>query len=119
MIQDKSKAFPRGENENDEKKAFPGGERMKVNEVAKMVLGTTSRNRWKNLKFIWKFADVRRTICLNEDRPYRQSNPRNLLHVQCARLLIIAYSHARYFTEIYFSRIVILGLAGKKIIFKN
>ena len=68
---------------------------------------------------MWKSADVRRTICLNEDRPYGQSNPRNLLRVQCARLLTIAYSHARYFTEIYFSRIVILGVAGKKVIFKD
>ena len=38
---------------------------------------------------------------------------------QCARLLTLAYSHARYFTEIYFSRIVILGVAGKKVIFKD
>ena len=68
---------------------------------------------------MWKSADVRRTICLNEDRPYGQSNPRNLLRVLCARLLIIAYSHARYFTEIYFSRIVILGVVGKKVIFKD
>ena len=68
---------------------------------------------------MWKSADVRRTICLNEDRPYGQSNSRNFLRVQCARLLTIAYSHARYFTEIYFSRIVILGVAGKKVIFKD
>ena len=46
MIQDKSKAFPGGEDENIEAKAFPGGERTKANEVAKTVLGTTSRNRW-------------------------------------------------------------------------
>ena len=45
MIRDKSKAFPGGENENDEAKAFLRGERTRVNEVAKMVLGTTSRNR--------------------------------------------------------------------------
>ena len=50
MIRDKSKAFPGGENENDEAKVFPGGERAKANEVAKTVLGTTSRNRWKNLE---------------------------------------------------------------------
>ena len=50
MIRDKSKAFPGGENKNDETKAVPGGERVKVNEVAKTVLGTTSRNRWKNLE---------------------------------------------------------------------
>ena len=68
---------------------------------------------------MWKSADVRRTICLNEDRPYGQSNPRNLLRVLCTRLLTIAYSHARYFTEIYFSRIVILGVAGKKVILKD
>ena len=48
-----------------------------------------------------------------------QSNPRNLLRVQCACLLTLAYSHARYFTEMYFSRIVILGVAGKKVIFKE
>ena len=70
-------------------------------------------------RIMWKSDDVRRTICLNEDRPYGQSNPRNLLRVQCARLLTITYSHARYFTEIYFSRIVILGVAGKKVIFKD
>ena len=68
---------------------------------------------------MWKSADVRRTICLNEERLYGQSNPRNLLRVQYAHLLTIAYSHARYFTEIYFSRIVILGVAGKKVIFKD
>ena len=68
---------------------------------------------------IWKSADVRRTICLNEDRPYGQSNPRDLLRVPCARLLTLAYIYARYFTEIYFSRIVILGVAGKKVIFKD
>ena len=62
---------------------------------------------------------MRRTICLNEDRPYGQSNPRDLLRVLCARLLTLAYSHVRYFTEIYFSRIVILGVAGKKVIFKE
>ena len=62
---------------------------------------------------------MRRTICLNEDRPYGQSNPRNLLRVQCARLLTLAYSHARYFTEIYFSRIVILGVAGKRLSLRN
>ena len=45
MIRDKSKAFPGGENENDEAKTFPRGERTKANEVAKTVLGTTSRNR--------------------------------------------------------------------------
>ena len=56
---------------------------------------------------------------MNEDRPYGQSNPHNLLRVLCAYLLTIAYSHARYFTEIYFSRIVILGVAGKKVIFKD
>ena len=56
---------------------------------------------------------------MNEDRPYGQSNPRDLLRVPCARLLTLAYSHARYFTKIYFSRIVILGVAGKKIIFKE
>ena len=50
MIRDKNKAFPGGENENDEAKAFPRGERAKANEVAKTVLGTTSRNRWKNLE---------------------------------------------------------------------
>ena len=63
MIQDKRKAFPGGENENDEAKAFPGGknendkakafpggEITKANEVAKTVLGTTSRNRWNNLE---------------------------------------------------------------------
>ena len=50
MIRDKSKAFPRGENENDEAKAFPGGERAKVNEVAKTVLGITSRNHLNNLE---------------------------------------------------------------------
>ena len=44
MIRDKSKAFPRGENENDETKAFPGRERAKVNEVAKTVLDITSWN---------------------------------------------------------------------------
>ena len=71
------------------------------------------------ISIIWKSADVKRTICLNEDRPYGQSNPRNLLRVHCARLLTLAYSHARYFTEIYFSRIVILGVAGKKVIFKE
>ena len=49
MIRDKSKAFPRGENKNDEAKAFPGRERAKANEVAKTVLGTTLRNCWKNL----------------------------------------------------------------------
>ena len=49
LIRNKNKAFPRGENENDEAKIFPGGERTKANEVAKTVLGTTSRNRWKNL----------------------------------------------------------------------
>ena len=38
---------------------------------------------------------------------------------QYARLLTLAYSHVRYFTEIYFSRIVILGVAGKKVIFKD
>ena len=63
MVRDKSKAFPGGENENDEAKAFPGGENendeakafprgeiMKENEVAKTVLGTASKNRWKNLE---------------------------------------------------------------------
>ena len=45
--------------------------------------------------------------------------PRNLLRVQCACLLTLAYIHARYSTEIYFSRIVILGVAGKKVIFKD
>ena len=50
MIQDKNKAFPGGEIENDETKIFPGGERTKTNEVAKTVLGITSRNRWKNLE---------------------------------------------------------------------
>ena len=42
LIRDKNKAFPGGENENNEAKAFPGRERAKVNEVAKTVLGTTS-----------------------------------------------------------------------------
>ena len=73
----------------------------------------------RRTSIMWKSADVRRTICLNEDRPYGQSNPRNLLRVLCTRLLTIAYSHARYFTEIYFSRIVILGVASKKVIFKD
>ena len=50
MIRDKSKAFLEGENENVEAKAFPRGERTNANEVAKTVLGTTSRIRWKNLK---------------------------------------------------------------------
>ena len=50
MIQDKSKAFPRGEDVNIEAKAFPGGERTKENEVTKTVLGTTSRNHWNNLE---------------------------------------------------------------------
>ena len=50
MIRDKNKAFPGGENENNEAKAFPGGERTKANEVAKTVLGTMSRNCWKNLE---------------------------------------------------------------------
>ena len=44
LIQDKCKAFPGREDENIEAKAFPGRERTKVNEVAKTVLGTTSRN---------------------------------------------------------------------------
>ena len=44
LIRDKSKVFLGGENENDETKAFPEGERTKANEVAKTVLGTTSRN---------------------------------------------------------------------------
>ena len=73
----------------------------------------------RRTSIMWKSADVRRSICLNEDRPYGQSNPRNLLRVLYARLLTITYSHARYFTEIYFSRIVIPGVAGKKVIFKD
>ena len=73
----------------------------------------------RRTSIMWKSADVRRTICLNEDRPYGQSNPRDLLRVPCARLLTLAYIYARYFTEIYFSRIVILGVAGKKVIFKD
>ena len=56
---------------------------------------------------------------MNEDRPYGQSNPRDLLRVPYARLLTFTYIYARYFTETYFSRIVILGVAGKKVIFKD
>ena len=73
----------------------------------------------RRTSIMWKSADVRRTICLNEDRPYGQSNPRDLLRVPCARLLTFTYIYARYFTEICFSRIVILGVAGKKVIFKD
>ena len=39
-----------GKNKNDETEAFPGGERAEANKVAKTVLGTMSRNRWKNLE---------------------------------------------------------------------
>ena len=56
---------------------------------------------------------------MNEDRPYGQSNPRDLLRVPCALLLTLTYIYVRYFTEICFSRIVILGVAGKKVIFKD
>ena len=59
---------------------------------------------------MWKSANTRRTICLNEDRSYGQPNPRNVSHAYYACLLTLAYSHARYFTKMYFSRIVILGL---------
>ena len=52
MIRDKSKAFPGGENKNDEAKAFPVGERAKVNEVTKTMLDITSWNRWKNLDYV-------------------------------------------------------------------
>ena len=56
---------------------------------------------------------------MNEDRPYRQPSPYNLLRAYYACLFILAYDLARYFTEMYFSHIVILSVAGKKVIFKE
>ena len=54
---------------------------------------------------------------MNEDRPYGQSSLRNLLRAYYACLFILAY--ARYFIEMYVSRIVILDVVGKQIIFKE
>ena len=34
-------------------------------------------------------------------------------------MFILAYSHARYFTEMYFSRIIILSVLGIKVILKS
>ena len=61
---------------------------------------------------MWKSAATRQTICLNENQPYGQPNPRNVSRAYYACLLTLAYSHARRFTEMYFSRLVILGVAG-------
>ena len=73
----------------------------------------------EELQFMWKSVTVRRTIRMSEDRPYGQLSPRILLRAYYACLLILAFSLARYFTEIYFSRIIILGVVGKKVIFKD
>ena len=43
MILDKGKSTPWRRNKNNKTKAFPKGERTRVNEVAKIVLGTTSK----------------------------------------------------------------------------
>ena len=56
---------------------------------------------------------------MNEDRPYGQSSPCIFLSAYYACFIILAYNHAFYFTEMYFSCIVILGVVGKKVIFKE